>query len=336
MSADPTPWRFRRLLALYPAQWQAENGEAMLGVMLDAAEAEGRTGPTAREALSTLGHATTRWRSRVQARRHDDALLRSFSALGPAAVVSGAVLAVLGLGFGELAPVLTGTPTVRGPEPLLGFTTTAVLVHVVWLVALGVALAGRARTARRAFAAAAAAPALVAVLSALTGLPQARVGLLGGLTVFGAVAAVAWPEASRRLRVVVGAAVLAGTATGATQILRTAAASQSSGTAWEFTGHGFYSVFGLASLGGLATVATCAALGLGLVTVWNRPGILTTAVVVGGTWIVVTHAGIAAREPGAWMLRPSDLLPFAALLAIPLSLGLLMTAVRLRSRTVRA
>ncbi|WP_088289546.1 hypothetical protein [Kineosporia sp. A_224] len=332
--ADPAPWRFRRLLALYPAQWQADHGDAMLGVMLDAAEADGRAGPTAREALSALGHATTQWRSRWQGRQRHDAVLRSFAALGPAAVVSGAVLAALSLGFGELGPILTRTPTMPGPEPLLGFTTTAVVVHVVWLVALVAALAGRVGPARRAFAVAAAAPALVAVLSALTALPQARVGLLGGLTVFGAVAAVAWPDASRRHRVVVGAAVLAGTAIGAAQILRTVASSSS--PAWEFTGYGFYSVFGLASLGGIATTATWAVLGLGLLTVWHRPGILVTAVTVGGTWIVVTHAGIAAPEPGAWMLRPSHLLPFAALLAIPLSLALLTTAVRLHGRTVRA
>ncbi|MBI4939279.1 MAG: hypothetical protein HY830_00860 [Actinobacteria bacterium] len=334
-SADPTQWRFRRLLALYPAHWQADNGDAMLGVMLDAAEAEGRTGPTVREAVSTLGHAVTQWRSRLVARRQDDGVLGSFAGLGPAAVVSGGVLSVLSLWFAEFGPALTGAPSVSGPDPLPGVATTGVIVFAAWLVALVAALAGRPGPARQGFAVAAAMPAVVAVMSAVTGLPSPRAGLLGALTVFAVVGAVMWPDASRRLRFATGAAVVIGSTVSAAQVVHASAGLPFAAPAWRFVGDTFYSFYGLAQLGGIATAGTVAALAVGLVLLWHRPGVLVTAVVIGGPWLVLTHAGIWAPGPGVWLLRPSDLLAFGALLCLPLTLGLMTTAARLHRHAVR-
>lgn len=47
--------RYRRVLTLLPRAYREERGEEMLGVMLDAAQDEGRNGPTPAELLSVLG-----------------------------------------------------------------------------------------------------------------------------------------------------------------------------------------------------------------------------------------------------------------------------------------
>lgn len=43
--------RYRGLLRAYPAEWRDRNGEALLGVLLDSAEARGQSAPTLREVL---------------------------------------------------------------------------------------------------------------------------------------------------------------------------------------------------------------------------------------------------------------------------------------------
>ena len=43
--------RYRGLLRMYPAEWRDGNGEALLGVLLDRAEAQGRSEPTFREII---------------------------------------------------------------------------------------------------------------------------------------------------------------------------------------------------------------------------------------------------------------------------------------------
>jgi hypothetical protein len=137
------------------------------------------------------------------------------------------------------------------------------------------------------------------------------------------------------MRGITGVAVVVGSAVGAAQVVRASAATSFPEPGWRFVGDAFYSFYGLALLGGIATAGAAAALAVGLVLVWQRPGLLATAVLVGGPWLVLTHAGIWAPGPGVWLLRPSDLLTFGALLAVPLSLALLTTAVRLHGRTVR-
>lgn len=51
-TVDETPWR--RALRAYPASWRARHGEAMLGTLLDEADANGRTEPTRGERLALI------------------------------------------------------------------------------------------------------------------------------------------------------------------------------------------------------------------------------------------------------------------------------------------
>ena len=48
--------RFQRLLRWYPRAWRDKNGEVVLGIMLDAAERDGRRAPTWAERWSAAGH----------------------------------------------------------------------------------------------------------------------------------------------------------------------------------------------------------------------------------------------------------------------------------------
>ena len=48
--------RYRRLLRWYPLAWRLQNGEALIGTALDAAEAEGRTRPALAEAREMILH----------------------------------------------------------------------------------------------------------------------------------------------------------------------------------------------------------------------------------------------------------------------------------------
>ncbi|UNK69436.1 hypothetical protein [Microbacterium sp. H1-D42] len=50
--------RYRRLLRWYPRAWRAAHGEVLLGMALDAAEAEGRSRPTRAEIRSIILHGT--------------------------------------------------------------------------------------------------------------------------------------------------------------------------------------------------------------------------------------------------------------------------------------
>lgn len=50
--------RFRRLLRWYPRAWRRRHGEVVLSTLLDAAEADGRTAPTAAETRRAAAHGT--------------------------------------------------------------------------------------------------------------------------------------------------------------------------------------------------------------------------------------------------------------------------------------
>lgn len=47
---------YRRLLRWYPASWRAVHGDVLIGTLMDAAEAEGRTRPSGAEARSMMLH----------------------------------------------------------------------------------------------------------------------------------------------------------------------------------------------------------------------------------------------------------------------------------------
>ena len=50
--------QYRRLLRWYPRSWRARHGEALLGIMLDEAEAVGRSRPTVGQRWSAFLHGT--------------------------------------------------------------------------------------------------------------------------------------------------------------------------------------------------------------------------------------------------------------------------------------
>lgn len=50
--------QYRRLLRWYPRSWRARQGEALLGIMLDEAEAVGHSRPTVGQRWSAFLHGT--------------------------------------------------------------------------------------------------------------------------------------------------------------------------------------------------------------------------------------------------------------------------------------
>jgi uncharacterized membrane protein len=54
MSPDAIARAYRRLLLWYPSEWRANHGEAMLGTLLDQADAEGRTRVTASDRIGLV------------------------------------------------------------------------------------------------------------------------------------------------------------------------------------------------------------------------------------------------------------------------------------------
>lgn len=331
-TADPTPYRFRRLLALYPARWQAEHGEAYLGVMLDLAEADARTRPTARERVSLLRHLAGVWRAELARRAAADRGLATFRWLAPLALVNGVTLAVLCTVLGEWGPVVPGLQRAAPPPdavwpdgPRLGILTTGVLLYAVWAVAAVLAVAGRSAAARRAFAVAAVLPAGLVVLEAVTGLPRPLLGVLAAFTAFAAVAAVGWPDGlPTRVRATVAVASV-GTALLATAVLLA--------RAWVFAHEGipawylgplFYSGAGLAWLapvvGPVVAVATVA----GIALLRRRPAVLAGAVLLGQPWLLLVHGGPFAigASSGWWVLHREP----AVLLALGVAYALALTA----------
>ncbi|MBO0984225.1 hypothetical protein [Rathayibacter sp. SD072] len=124
--------RYRRLLRWYPEDWRHEHGDVVLGMLLDDADAEGRDGPDASEALRLVvdGIAHRAWR-RVDRRRTT-----------ATAFVVAAVLALLYVVLGTWS---TGTASVGFLGP---FSNPTVLVAVALAVAAGLALLGRTAAAR--------------------------------------------------------------------------------------------------------------------------------------------------------------------------------------------
>jgi hypothetical protein len=97
--AGPDDRYFRLLLVSYPRRWRrARRTEEMLGVMLDAAEAEGRTRPTVMESLNVLGHGL-----RARALSAIDGLGEPLRArVAQFALISGATISLIMLMFGEI------------------------------------------------------------------------------------------------------------------------------------------------------------------------------------------------------------------------------------------
>lgn len=74
--------RFHRLLKWYPSAWRSSHGDALIGTLLDAADAEGRTRPTGAEARSMRAHGFgERFTLRAALFSASSALIMSFAGL---------------------------------------------------------------------------------------------------------------------------------------------------------------------------------------------------------------------------------------------------------------
>lgn len=131
--------RYRMLMKMYPALWRTRNEDAVVGTLLDAAEAESRTRPSRGEIVDLAVHA---------AAAHVDRVLPAGARDAVASVSLGAGIAyVLVYVFMHTwAPLARHTSDVAAAHPhLLGLNTGAVLL-VVWLGLVASTAAGARRT----------------------------------------------------------------------------------------------------------------------------------------------------------------------------------------------
>ncbi len=85
--------QYRAALRWYPHRWRVRNSEALLGTLLDTAEAEGRTAPTREERRDLAVNGV---RARVDA-------------IAPLAIRDRAASIALGMGFGLSLVLLYGS-----------------------------------------------------------------------------------------------------------------------------------------------------------------------------------------------------------------------------------
>lgn len=187
--------RYRRSLHWYPASWRALNEEVIVGTLLDKAEQENRDRPLAGELVDlalhgTLGHVAL-LRSVIPASVRERA---STAALGIGAAMSLVAIAELESGR-ERYPLFHAThPATFGP-----FASTAIIVYLVWVVALVAAVVGWTKTSR--ILVAASIPATVAARLLADRLAmdlRPTWTFLGLLILLAAIAAIGRPAPDRR------------------------------------------------------------------------------------------------------------------------------------------
>lgn len=310
---------FERLVALYPAAWRAAHGEAYLGVMLDVADAERRTGPTAREVLSVAVHAARAWAVEGGRRTAADAALRSLRWPGLAAVASGCVLSVLFTVLGEWVPGIVRTPPTGGfVDERTAFVvhSSGVVVYALWGLVLLLVLLRRYTAVRWSLVTAAIAPVVAGTVGPMAGLLQPAAGQLGAFTVFAATGALLWPATpTRRERAAALVAVALLAAGGITAYYLAFFGVLPYPRPGELLGVEL-TIRGLSLLDLVVTPAALVLLVVGLLLVWHRPGVLVTAVLVGQAWFVMLHAG----TPGyaTRVILDTASLPALALGSLPL------------------
>ncbi|NHC14645.1 hypothetical protein [Motilibacter deserti] len=141
MTAGPEA-AYRRLLRAYPASWRRRHADAVLGTLLDQADAEGRSAVSVADVRDILGHG-------LLARLHlllDVVPGRVRAVAGTAALGSGAGLCLALLLLGEWLPPWA-PPSTReagfGP-----FLTVGPLLYAAWLLAVAASLLRHPRLAR--------------------------------------------------------------------------------------------------------------------------------------------------------------------------------------------
>lgn len=144
--------RYRAALRWYPRSWRAENADAIVGTMLDQAEAEGRSAPRPAElrnlASSGIGRRFESFAPQVVRDR-----------VAAVALAIGTAYALIMLVGAEWAPFATSgpfnqwmpsvefdsyTPSTNGFGP---FASALVIVYAMWLVAFTLVLLRLSRTA---------------------------------------------------------------------------------------------------------------------------------------------------------------------------------------------
>jgi hypothetical protein len=331
---------FRRLLRLYPPSWRTANGDALLGVMLDVADAEGRVRPTAREGTAVVRHAARTWATAGSDRLRRTGIGGSFSWIGPGALVLGTTLSAVSFLFGEWFPgihLLWGNDFHAdrfGPFPSAG-----PLLYAVWLLAFGAVVAGAARAGRLLLVlAAVGAPVLLTVCDR-TGVARPPVLFLYAMTVFAVVALVGMPRLDRATRRRLGVAS-AGTVAATTALLAAVTALGLALPNWDFPlgpaarmdvrlpgnadfflGLGFYRYLGLGTIVRITAPVVVVWLLVGLVTVWRRPARAMAAGVLGVPAVVIDPTALGSFWlPGPLHGYAMLLVPALGVLSIALSL----------------
>jgi hypothetical protein len=134
--------RYARWMLAYPPAWRRVHGEALLAVLLDAAQARGGRGPTVDEVVDLLRHGLG-WRLRLAAPA------RARRAVAWAALVVGTAVALTGLLSGSVAAAVPVAGLPDGVPAVAPWQVPGLPVHLLWLAAAGAVLLGRARAARR-------------------------------------------------------------------------------------------------------------------------------------------------------------------------------------------
>ncbi|MBI4939278.1 MAG: hypothetical protein HY830_00855 [Actinobacteria bacterium] len=341
MSAtSPAEAAFRRLLRVYPRSWRTAHGEALLGVMLDVADADGRDRPTAREGTAVVRHALRTWAAVGGDRLRRTGIGGSFSWIGPGALVLGTTLSAVSFLFGEWFP---GVHLLWGndfhADPFGPFPSAGPLLYAVWLLAFGAAATGASRSARMLLALAAVGGPVLWTVCDRVGTARPPLLLMYALTVFAVTALVGLPRldgaARRRLSV-----AAAGTSAGAGLVLLAVTAAGVAlpaagipegfpsrldiaelGNLDLFLGWGFYRVYGLGTLVWLASPVVLAWLVVGLATVRRRPARAMAAGLLGVPAVMVDPRTLGTL----WL--PGPLQGYGTLLT--LALGVLSIALSL-------
>ena len=145
--------RYRAALDWYPSAWRAENGEAMLGTLLDEAEATGREKPRLGDLANLAMHGLAASASQLP-NRIPPAIRDRVAAISLGTGFALSLVVFLGA---EWAPWAPNGPwngwafdwrVVNSEVPGFGpFASAGVVLFALWFAAFGFALVGLARTA---------------------------------------------------------------------------------------------------------------------------------------------------------------------------------------------
>lgn len=131
------PSAFHAAFRFHPRAWRAENEDVAAGILMDAADADGRSRPTVADRISLAGHAATVWMGRALPQAAADRL--ASIALGP------------GIGLGVVLVAVFAIETVRGDGgSAAGPLVSGTALLAPWLGAAFLVFSGRAGSARAA------------------------------------------------------------------------------------------------------------------------------------------------------------------------------------------